>query len=175
MISKSKFIPWYKSTKFFPFYIHSHKKMTFAEFAKNNNFCTFFYLTTLLTFRSTKNKFNIESINQWTAKYVSILEIKVSDHSENIFSTITATCTKVNFSQLWLLEECCARYRLVVFKFTKSKEPNSWYFRHTLYWNNSSNKIYGYIFCTFVLINLKTTKWEHAQHFPIVKLKWTLL
>ena len=35
--------------------------------------------------------------------------------------------------------------------------------------------MYGYIFCAFVLMNLKTTKRERAQHFPNVKLKLTLL
>ena len=72
---------------------------------------------------------------------------------------------KVNFSWLWRSEKCCARSRLVVFKFIKTKEPNSWYFRHTFYWNNHTDKIYGYNLGDFVLINLKTTKRERARHF----------
>ena len=81
------------------------------------------------------------------------------------FSTSTPPVSKVRFSLLWRSEKCCARSRLGVFKFLKTKEPNSWYFRYKFYWNNRPDKIYGYIFCAFVLMNLKTTKQERAQHF----------
>ena len=45
---------------------------------------------------------------------------------------------------------------MVVFKFIKTKEPNSWNFRHTFYRNINSDKKYGYIFCAFVLIKCMT-------------------
>ena len=78
---------------------------------------------------------------------------------------------KVRFSWLWRSEKCCARSRLVVFKCPTAAILGI-YFVGTIF---LIKYLYGYIFCAFVLMNLKTTKRNRAQHFPIVKLNWTSL